>query len=185
MQLTRCLNTMFAIIGLALKCGQVILAQSSPFLVQDSVWLRVQSATPLNDSPRARNLSGTTATAAPGVLLGTFTRYSWPVMVPNDDHAASNEVASIRNSESNQDGSVRFDQSKPDTILFFERLRRWRIDLTDGLGITSRNHAYRLALDYSDIFEASRFPDTGGHGMSLLFRYSFEKHRELARLEYR
>ncbi len=175
-------KTLCAVVGLSLAGNPAIMGQSCPF-ASDSVWLRVQPATQLSRAPRnIDNAGAPLGEAAPHSaawpLHSTFTQYSWAGFAPVRDSIVPDELGPL---DLHPDHFARFglDSPSPEPMLLMDRLRRWRIDLTEGLGITSRNHSCRLALDYSDIFEASRFSDKGGHGISLLFRYSFEKHRQL------
>lgn len=51
----------------------------------------------------------------------------------------------------------------------------WRMDIERGLFRPLRDHAFRLALAYSDIFETRSHPDKGGHGPGIVFRYDFRR----------
>ena len=180
-------KTLFVAFGLAVAGYGTSMAQSCSF-AHDAVRLRCEIAPRMTQSVRTIDTPG--APVAETGPSSTTQRYgetaspsSWPVSGP----VSIWSVEALRPLAFEREQFVRFEleSAKPESTLIMDRLRRWRIDMTEGLGITLRNQAWRLALDYSDVFDAARFPDTGGHGISLLFRYSFEKHRQLARLAYR
>ena len=125
-----------------MACVQTAPGQSCPF-AHDSVQLRVPSVTEISPSPQGADLPGAFATGTQRRVLGMFTRYSWPVTGPKGDSSVPDEIARPERIDAYASRNGGLDTSQPNTLPFLERLRRWRIDLTDGLGITSRNHAGR------------------------------------------
>jgi hypothetical protein len=77
----------------------------------------------------------------------------------------------------NQFSSLRLKAAPKETPLphLLSWMEGWRMDIERGLFRPLRDHAFRLALAYSDIFETRSHPDKGGHGPGIVFRYDFRR----------
>ena len=140
------------------------------------------------ERPSSLNLDVAASPSEPGIAaissLLAETRYSWPVWLPAGIIAVKDEFAPR---ERGPDHLAGFELSflKGAEGLFGDRSHRWRFDEAAGFGFTFRNQAWRLAFDYSDVLDASRFPEKGGQVFDLLFRFSLGKEAQLARLAFR
>jgi hypothetical protein len=76
-----------------------------------------------------------------------------------------------------QFSTLRLRAPQPETPLphLLSWMEGWRMDIERGLFRPLRDHAFRLAVAYNDIFERRGHPDKGGHGPGLVLRYDFRR----------
>ena len=76
-----------------------------------------------------------------------------------------------------QFSTFRLRTPQPETPLphLLSWMEGWRMDIERGLFRPLRDHAFRLAVAYNDIFERRGHPDKGSHGPGLVLRYDFRR----------
>jgi hypothetical protein len=87
------------------------------------------------------------------------------------------ELGSTALSIADQFGSLRLKAAPKETPLphLLSWMEGWRMDIERGLFRPLRDHAWRMAIAYTDIFDTRGNPDKGSHGLGVLFRYDFRR----------